>query len=131
MSIDKQTFLDKLSIGASVLCALHCAFLPIALAVFPVLSFLPSSDHTFHMALVVLIVPLSLAAAFIGCKKHRDMTVMIGIITGIITLVMAAVFGHDLLGEAGEKIITVVATAILAYSHWRNYSLCRRKSCNH
>lgn len=126
-----QRLLDKLSISASVLCAFHCAALPIILATFPVFSFLPSNDHTFHLALIALIAPMSVMAAFIGCKKHGDKLVFTGITLGILMLVVAALFGHDLLGESGEKSMTVLATIVLALSHFRNYQLCRKHTCSH
>lgn len=127
----KQKFLDSLSISASAICAIHCAAMPIILAMFPALSFLPSEDHEFHMALVWLIAPMSLLAAFLGCKKHKDIKVLSGIILGLFTLVVTAVWGHDFVGELGEKSLTVLATLILAIAHWRNYSLCRKRACEH
>ena len=126
-----QRLFDKLSISASMLCAFHCAALPIILATFPMLSFLPSNDHTFHLALIAFIAPMSFMAAFIGCKKHRDKLVFAGITLGILMLVVAALFGHDLLGENGEKFVTVLATILLALSHLRNYKLCRKHTCRH
>lgn len=130
MKIINQIWLDKLSIGASTACAIHCAAMPAILALFPTLSFLPSDDHAFHEALVWLIVPMSLLAAFLGCSKHKDKMVLFGIISGLALLVGTALFAHDLVGEIGEKVGTVAATVILAISHWRNYSLCRKRSCH-
>lgn len=131
MSIIKQTFLDRLSISASALCAVHCAVLPIMLAVFPALSSLPNNDHRFHLALIFLIVPTSIFAALLGCAKHKDKWVLAGIITGLTTLTVTALFGHDFIGDMGEKVATVLASIVLATAHWRNYSLCRSKKCNH
>ncbi|MEP1445747.1 MAG: MerC domain-containing protein [Paraglaciecola sp.] len=131
MKLVTQTWLDRLSISASTVCAIHCAAMPTILALFPTLSFLPSDDHAFHEALVWLIVPMSLLAVFMGCKKHKDKAVLIGILSGLTLLVSTAFFAHDLVGEVGEKVATVVATFILAIAHWRNYSLCRKRSCHH
>jgi len=125
-----QSLLDKLSIGASTICAIHCAVLPILLAVFPALSFLPSENHEFHEALVILVVPMSLLAAYLGCSKHKDMRVLVGIGSGLVLLLVTALFGHDLVGETGEKAFTVLASIILAMSHWRNYKLCRARDCD-
>ncbi|WP_017445854.1 MerC domain-containing protein [Gayadomonas joobiniege] len=130
MRISNFQFLDKVSIGASTICAIHCAVLPILLAVFPSLSFLPSNDHLFHQALVFMIVPMSLLAGFSGCRKHKDKWVAGGIIAGLMILVVAAIFGHDLFGESGEKTATVLASVFLACAHWRNFLLCRKTDCN-
>lgn len=131
MSLFKTALLDRLSIGASAVCGIHCAVLPLFLALFPALSFLPNNDHAFHEALVWIIVPLSSLAAFLGCRKHKDKRVLMGIASGLVILVGTAFFAHDYVGEGGEKALTVLATVILALAHWRNYSLCRQHSCNH
>lgn len=130
MKSSTQLLLDKFSIGASAVCAIHCAAMPILLALFPTLSFLPAEEHTFHLALVFLIVPMSVVAGFLGCRQHRDKVVLSGIAFGLLLLVLTAVFGHDVVGETGEKVATVVATFILAFAHWRNFSLCKKRKCN-
>ena len=131
MKSSAQPLIDKISISASLICAIHCAVLPILLAVSPALSFLPNNDHAFHEALVYLIVPLGLSAAFLGCRKHKDNKVLFGILSGLAILLFATFLGHDFVGEAGEKLLTVAATIILALSHWRNYKLCRKDDCEH
>lgn len=127
----KQSILDKVSIGASAICAIHCALLPIILATVPALSHISAENHAFHIALVFVIVPMSLLAGFLGCSKHKDKWVLTGIASGLILLVLTALFGHDLVSELGEKVFTVIASALLALSHWRNYKLCREKTCEH
>ncbi|MDP7593427.1 MAG: MerC domain-containing protein [Litorilituus sp.] len=131
MKVITQPLLDKLSISASVICAMHCAAMPILLVLFPTLSFLPSDDHEFHQALIWLIVPLSLIAGFMGCHKHKKTHILICIITSLILLVITAIFAHEIVGEAGEKILTVFATAMLTIAHWKNYRQCRKKNCAH
>ena len=127
----KQSVLDRVSIGVSTLCAIHCALLPIILATVPAFSHLSADNHEFHIALVALIVPMSVIAGFMGCAKHKDKLVLAGIASGLAILLFAAFFGHDFLGEFGEKVVTVIASFILVFSHWRNYKLCRTTKCDH
>lgn len=127
----KQTVLDRVSIGVSTLCAIHCALLPIILATVPAFSHLSADNHEFHIALVFLIVPMSIIAGLMGCAKHKDKLVLAGIASGLTLLLVAAFFGHDLMGEVGERVATVIASFILVFSHWRNYRLCRAKKCDH
>jgi len=126
-----QLFLDRLSIGFSVVCAFHCAFFPLMLAVFPSIAVLPVDDQVFHEMLVWLVLPASLMAVFLGCSRHKDRLVLLGIGFGLTIFVLTAMFGHELLGEKGERITIFIAALILAWSHWRNFSLCHRDSCNH
>lgn len=131
MNSSAQSLLDKLSIGASVLCAVQCIATPLLLAVYPSLWFLPEDEHAFHLALILFILPMSVIAGFSGCKQHKDPRVVIGISTGLALLVLTALFGHDLVGETGEKVATILASLILAFAHLRNYRLCRARSCQH
>ena len=125
-----QLFLDRFAIGAAVLCAIHCAVLPIALALYPSLLTLPMSDHEFHQALVWVVFPLSVVASFLGCAQHKDRLVFLGVGLGLALLIFAAAFGHDVLGEVGEKVMTVAASLVLVAAHYRNFTLCRRKDCS-
>jgi len=126
-----QRLFDRLAIGASVLCALHCAALPVALTVFPSLVAMPVSDHYFHLMMVWFVVPSSLLAVSLGCSRHKDRLVLMGCAVGLTVIVLTAFFGHDLLGETSEKIATLTGAMILAIVHWRNYTLCRKDSCEH
>lgn len=126
-----QFFLDRLSIGFSVICAFHCAFFPFILAVFPSVTILPVDDQVFHEMLVWLVLPSSILAACLGCSRHKDRMALLGIGIGLVIFALTAMFGHELLGEKGEKITIFIAAIILAWSHWRNFSLCHKNSCDH
>lgn len=126
-----QFIFDRLAIGASVVCAIHCALLPVLLAVFPTLVAMPVTDHTFHFLLAWFVVPSSLIAVSLGCRRHKDRLVLAGCGLGLTIIVLTAWFGHDLLGETGEKMATLTGAVILSIVHWRNYSLCRQDSCDH
>ena len=126
----KHYVLDHLSIFTSGVCAIHCAVLPASLVLFPALANLTGNDHRFHVMLVSVTVPMSIIAAFLGCKAHRNKMVTAGIVTGLVVLVLTALFGHDLVGESGEKIATVLASLTLVFSHVQNYRLCRNKTCH-
>ena len=126
-----QSFLDRLSISFSAICAMHCAFFPLMLAVFPSITIISVDDQVFHEVLVGLVLPSSMIAAYLGCSRHKDRMALFGIGLGLATFVITANFGHELLGEKGERATTIVAATILAWSHWRNFSLCRKDSCSH
>ena len=54
--------LDRVAIGLSGLCAIHCVATPAAVILFPVLSACLGSDERFHALLLVLVVPSSVVA---------------------------------------------------------------------
>ena len=125
-----QNLLDGLAISASLLCILHCLLMPFLLILVPIISSTFVADEEFHFVLVVLVLPLSIIALFLGCMRHKDHIVIILGALGLCSLVLIALFGHDLLDEIGEKVATVISGSILAAGHVRNFKLCRDKDCN-
>jgi len=127
-----QLYLDRFAIGLSALCAVHCLAVPVLLILFPsIMASFHLDDHGFHQLLIGLAIPTSAIAVFLGCKRHKDQSVFALAGIGIALLITAAIFGHDVLSETGEKVATLFAASILALAHWRNYSLCRKDSCEH
>lgn len=129
MSEKTQTLSDKAAIGLSALCIVHCLVLPIALTLLPTLASLPIADESFHKLLLVAIIPSSLLAVVIGCRKHRSMQVAALCGTGIALLIGAVLFGHDMLGEIGEKALTAVGSIFLILGHIQNHRLCKKSTC--
>jgi len=121
--------LDKVEIGFSAICALHCILLPVALIFLPSLSatFLGSED--FHKALLYFVVPSSTIALFLGCKMHGKNHVYVYGAVGIGALLIASFFGHDLFGESREKFLTLLGAGIISLGHIKNQKLCA-ECCN-
>jgi hypothetical protein len=123
--------LDKLAVSASAICAVHCLCLPLLLGVFPALGTTLLGQEAFHVVLLWFVVPLSVVAVFLGCRQHKDKWVAVMGLTGLAVLIFAATLGHDLLGEEGERITTLIGACAIAAGHLRNYALCRRSRCDH
>lgn len=122
---------DKVAIGLSLFCAVHCLMLPVALVMLPALTSTTFGDEQFHQWMLVAVLPTSLLALTLGCRQHQRMDIMVIGLTGLAIMISAALFGHDLLGETGEKITTLLGASLIALSHVRNQSLCRRHDCDH
>ena len=123
--------LDRLAVSTSAICALHCLLLPLMVGLFPALSATVFGQEAFHVWLLWLVIPLSVISLFLGCRVHKDLVVAGLGLVGVGTLITAAMFGHDGLGETGERIATLIGAGFIAASHLRNYSLCRRAQCTH
>ena len=116
---------DKLSIGLSALCAVHCLLLPVIAGVLPAFAALTGSHIHFHALMLVVVLPLSSFALGAGWLRHRDATVLALGLTGLALIVLAATVGHDLPSESAERWITVAGSLLLALGHLRNYRQCR------
>jgi len=124
-------FLDSLAVSTSAICAVHCLSLPLLIGFFPAVGATVFGQEAFHVWLLWLVIPLSLVALTMGCRAHKDKLVMVLGTVGVLTLIAAALFGHGVLGESGERLATLVGAAAIAAGHLRNYSLCRRARCDH
>jgi hypothetical protein len=127
-----QTVTDKLAIGLSLGCAIHCLSLPVILALLPSLAALQLDNEAFHFWMLVAVLPTSVYALTMGCKQHKRYRLLIIGFIGLGLLVLALALGEERIGEAGEKMLTVIGAGFVAFGHWFNYRLChaqKHKDC--
>lgn len=124
-------WLDRLAVGMSTVCALHCLILPLMLVLVPALGASFLGDAAFHRTLLLLVIPSSLLAVTLGCLRHRDARVWLLAVAGLLVMVLAAFWGHGLFGHWGERAATLFGVGLLSAGHLRNYALCRQDHCIH
>jgi len=122
--------LDKAAIGLSLVCVIHCLLTPLAVVMIPALGATFLEDERFHYAVLFLVLPTSLLALGLGCRKHRRSGVLVIGLLGLAVLCSIPLLGEDATAELWEKICTVTGAAIIAYAHVRNFMLCQRHTCH-
>jgi hypothetical protein len=120
---------DKFAVSASTICAVHCIGLPFLLSVFPAVGSTLFGEESFHVWLLWGLVPLSAFSLSLGCKNHRNFSVLLKGILGVCVLIFTALAGHEMLGESSERYTTLLGAGLLALAHLRNYKLCRLADC--
>lgn len=117
-------YADKSAIVLSGICMLHC-ILPILLAL--LLPYYVGSsiltNESLHIWAIVLVVPVSTYAIIRGFQKHRSLMVLKLASVGLLMLIFAAAFGHDLLGHTIEIIMTIIGSLLIILGHLRNAKL--------
>lgn len=126
--LKSQKLLDRIAMAASGLCAVHCLFTPVLIVLVPVVASSLLADETFHQFMLLWVVPTSVLALWIGCRRHRDGSVLFLGIAALLILITAALWGHELFGEHIEKAATILGSLVLIIGHWRNYRLCPDES---
>ena len=116
---------DKAAIGLSFACALHCLMVPLFLAIFPSPALSGLGDERIHIGLLALIIPISVFSLTLGCRVHRNLTVVSVGVAGICILVFSALFAHDIGIESLETVGTLLGSGIVALSHAMNFKSCR------
>lgn len=119
-----QPITDKCAIGLSMACAIHCLLTPFLLVTIPSISVLGLDNELFHVGMAVLVIPTSIISLTIGCRAHKHYRLFAYSIVGLLLLI-SALFLHDIVGEVGEKIMTIIGAGFIAYSHYLNFRLCQ------
>ena len=72
-----RSFADRTAISLSLICAIHCIVFPLLVVSLPVLAALNLGDEAFHQWMIVAVIPTSIFALTLGCKKHSNSKVFV------------------------------------------------------
>lgn len=115
-----EDWLEKVAIGASFLCLIHCLALPLIIAAIPLLSRLLAIPESFHLMMLTIAVPSSSIALIMGRTRHGRFWPMIVGMVGLLFLTIAALcFELTTL----ELPVTVAGSLGLAAAHVANWRL--------
>jgi predicted membrane channel-forming protein YqfA (hemolysin III family) len=120
---------EKVGVSLSVLCAIHCAALPIMLTAFPLLGAGVAQNHFMETVLVVgslVIASYTLVKDFI---QHRKLTAILFCITGFITILLSHHLPETL--KAAESWLALTGGIVVAASYvvnWKHRKTCKIKS---
>ena len=120
-----QRLTDYTSISLAGICAIHCFFTPVALILFPVVGSTFVFEEIFHELMLFLVIPASVVAMFLGCRRHKDFGV---IMLGGVGLYFLLVGAFAATGYV-ESILTLIGAFIMISGHLRNFRLCRKDGC--
>lgn len=123
--------LDRSAILLSMICVVHCLALPVAIIMLPALSAYWFADEYFHLLLLYLVLPTSVIALGLGCRRHRMFKMMVWGSAGLLCLSVAVLLGHDRLGELDEKGLTLLGAGLVVVAHIYNFRSCRQSQCAH
>ena len=128
--IKSQYVSDKFAMGLSLACVLHCFFVPSFLILTSGMLSVSFDNEFVHKLLVLVAVPISSFALIKGYKYHKTFSFLSYGILGLVALILAVVLGESILGEFGEKGLTLLGSILVAYSHFKNYKLCIELDCS-
>jgi hypothetical protein len=128
--IKTQQNSDKIAMTLSMICVIHCFFVPSFLILGVGYLSLTIDNEFVHKAIVLLAIPISLFALGIGYKNHKPSSFIPMAVFGLLMLILAVVLGESVLGETGERIFTLFGSAAVAYAHYKNYQTCKELDCS-
>lgn len=115
--------LDKMGMSASLFCAIHCALMPIAIGVLPLIGLQFLGSHAIEDTVIVcafIIASLSLVPSYF--RVHRKMLALVLFVLGFVTLLAA----HAITQEWLEAPLAVAGGLGVAIAHWVNHRECKK-----
>ena len=117
-SVTTTSFWDKAAVILSGLCLVHCLALPVVVAFLPFVSEL-TGDHL-HAELLLVVIPISVFAFFIGYRRHRSLKIVGFGVLGMAVLALGGTYVHSRFGIGADRAVTVAGSAVLAIAHFFN-----------
>ncbi len=113
----KPGFWDRIGIGLSGICAIHCLLVPVFVALIPLWSAFEEFHEYTHLIFFLAISP----AVYLSLRRrHESSKVTFLLISGLSIIFIAWLLNHQL-GEYGEAGVTLIGSVLLIWGHWLNY----------
>ncbi|QDH69537.1 MerC domain-containing protein [Marilutibacter alkalisoli] len=87
-----RRFLDRIGAAGSLLCAAHCALVPIMIATLPSLGVSGWFDDSFELAFVIFATALGLFSVAWGYRRHRAVRALSLLVPGLFVLWLGVLY---------------------------------------
>ncbi|MEZ4695351.1 MAG: MerC domain-containing protein [Rhodothermales bacterium] len=121
----KQEGWDRLGIGVSGVCMVHCLLLPVVISALPMWASAQQVHGWLHPVFAVLLVPTTILALVSGYRRHRNVTIVALMTIGLILVLAAAFPALESPGVVYETVMTMTGSVFLITGHFRNWKLGR------
>ena len=128
--IDAQKVSDKVSIGISALCLLHCLLFPSFMVLLSSFISVSLNSELIHYMLLLLVVPVSSFALIVGLNNHKNSFIFFIGLLGLAILVSALLIELPITIISGEILLTIIGSILITFSHYKNYKLCDHLECD-
>jgi hypothetical protein len=128
----KKINLDTLGISTSLLCAIHCAVLPLVFTSLPVFGLEIVHSKIFEYSMIGFAGLIGSYALYHGWRKHHHKKLpLIVFLTGLLLLILKEIF------ISVELWLLIPAATFIISAHFLNFRFCRQANhchavdCNH
>src|SRR5258708_4274331 len=111
---------DALGVTTSLLCAIHCAILPLVIASLPVLGVNIIDNPRFELGMIGLAFAIGAWALWHGFRRHHHRLAPVIFFIGGMILLLAKQLWHEY-----QFRLLPFAVVLIIVAHVLNYRLCR------
>jgi hypothetical protein len=122
----QTSLLDRAGICVSAVCLVQCLVLSLTIVLAPMMSLGIFGSDLFHRLLLMLILPVSIGAFWLGYRSHRSLALLLTGLAGLALVLAAAVLEASVLPPLAASALTSAGGVTLIVGHWLN--LRRRRS---
>lgn len=120
MANHPSSLLDRVAIGLSGLCLLHCLAGFVLLTLFALTG--DWLDHRVHVIGLLLAMPLAAVALWRGWRRHGRLPIGLLGMLGLAVMTASLVVAH---GGGSEMLVSMLGVGLLAAAHWWNMKALR------
>lgn len=121
----RRRFLDRIGATGSLLCAVHCALLPLLIAVLPTFGVSAWLKQDVEVWFVLFATLVGVSSMVIGYRRHRAVRALGLVLAGLVALwvgvmyapLHASVWPHALVMTAGGTLVALAHLANLRLDH--------------
>jgi hypothetical protein len=121
----RRRLLDRIGATGSLLCAVHCAALPLLIAILPSLGIASWLSEDFEEWFAVFATVLGSFALIAGYRRHRALHALVLLVPGLLLIwvgVMYSPLHHSVLPHA---VVMTLGGSLIALAHLANLRLHR------
>ena len=115
-----SSLLDRIAIGLSGLCLLHCVAGFVLLSLFALTG--DWLDHRVHVIGLMLAMPLAAVALWRGWRRHGRLHICALGFAGLAAMAASLMVAH---GQTSEMLVSMAGVSLLATAHWQNLKALR------
>jgi hypothetical protein len=116
---------DVMGAAASIICAIHCALLPVVLTSLPVFGVDVIHNVYFEWGMIFLAFVVGVYSLVHGFTKHHHTYLPLLIFAaGMLFLVLKQLL------PTYEYIFLGIAVSLILFAHYSNYKLCHKSKCD-
>lgn len=122
----RHRLLDRLGATGSMLCALHCALLPVLIAALPSLGLASAASDTFEVAFVLFASLVGSYSLLTGYRQHRLWQALALMLPGLLILWVGVLYPPIHHSRWPHALVMTAGGALVGLAHLANLRLNAR-----